>query len=149
MTLETAFTAANLFALLGWAALIFAPVARARLVAAARIVGFVLCLAYATALTLALTHPTPGAAAGGGFGSLAAVAILFSNKGALLAGWIHYLAFDLWTGAWEARDAERAGVPHWLVLPCLFLTFMAGPVGLGLYLIIRTGFRSRAMAEAA
>jgi hypothetical protein len=149
MTLETAFSAANLFALLGWIALVLAPLARARMVAAARIVGFALCLAYATALTLALTHPEAGSPSGGGFGSLAAVGALFSNKGALLAGWIHYLAFDLWTGAWEARDAERAGVPHWLLLPCLALTFMAGPAGLALYLIIRTGFRGRAMAGAA
>jgi hypothetical protein len=149
MTLETAFSAANLFALLGWIALVLAPLARTRLVTGARIVGFALCLAYATALTLALIHPQPGSPEGGGFGSLAAVGLLFSNKGALLAGWIHYLAFDLWTGAWEVKDAERAGVPHWLVLPCLALTFMAGPVGLGLYLIIRTGFRGRAMAEAA
>ena len=148
MTLETAFSAANLFALLGWIGLVLAPLARPRLIGAARVVAFALCLAYATALALALTHPQPGTS-GGGFGSLAGVAILFSNKGALLAGWIHYLAFDLWTGAWEVKDAERAGVPHWLVLPCLVLTFMAGPVGLGLYLIIRTGLRGRAMAEVA
>jgi hypothetical protein len=149
MTLETAFSAASYIAIAGWIGLVLAPLARTRLVTGARIVSFALCLAYATALTLALTHPQPGSPPGGGFGSLAAVGLLFSNKGALLAGWIHYLAFDLWTGAWEVKDAERAGVPHWLVLPCLFVTFLAGPAGLGLYLIIRTGFRGRAMTEAA
>ncbi len=149
MTLETAFSAANLVALLGWIGLLLAPLARTRLVAGARIVGFGLCLAYAATLALAITHPQAGGASGGGFGSLAAVAILFSNKGALLAGWIHYLAFDLWTGAWETEDAARAGVPHWLLLPCLVLTFMLGPVGLGLYLIIRTAYRGRAIVEVA
>lgn len=34
----------------------------------------------------------------GGFGSLSAVA-LFSNPAALLAGWVHYLAFDIFIGA--------------------------------------------------
>lgn len=141
MTLETAFTAANLFALIGWVALAFAPMARARLLVAARVVAFLLCLAYAVGLAVALSHPTPG----GGFGSLAGIAALFSVKGVLLVGWVHYLAFDLWAGAWEVKDAERAGVPHWLVLPCLAATFMAGPVGLAAYLIIRTAYRGRAM----
>lgn len=145
MTLETAFTAANLFALLGWIALAFAPLARARLLVAARVVAFLLCVAYAAGLAMALSNPVPG----GGFGSLAGIAALFSVKSVLLAAWIHYLAFDLWAGAWEVKDAERAGVPHWLVLPCLVATFMAGPIGLGAYLIIRTGFRGRAMVAVA
>ena len=41
----------------------------------------------------------------GGFSSLAAVAQLFDNRWLLLAGWVHYLAFDLFIGAWETRDA--------------------------------------------
>src|SRR5712691_1332663 len=65
----------------------------------------------------------------GGFSSLPAVAQLFSNPWLLLAGWIHYLAFDLFVGSWEARDARDRGVPHLLVLPCLALTFLFGPAG--------------------
>ncbi len=75
--------------------------------------------------------------ADGGFGSLAAVAKLFENENILLAGWIHYLAFDLFVGCWEVRDAQRTGVHHLLVIPCLVLTFMLGPTGLVLYFIIR------------
>src|SRR5947209_11483997 len=67
---------------------------------------------------LLVAHPMPK---GGGFGSLAQVTVLFSSPHALLAGWIHYLAFDLFTGAWEARDAVRLGISRWLVLPCLGL----------------------------
>jgi len=48
----------------------------------------------------------------------------------LLAGWVHYLAFDLFIGSWEVEDAAANGIPHWLLLPCLFLTLMVGPVGL-------------------
>lgn len=74
---------------------------------------------------------------GGGFGSLQKVMILFQSPYIMLAGWIHYLAFDLFIGAWQVRDAQRRGVNHFLVIPCLVLTFLAGPVGLFLYFIVR------------
>jgi hypothetical protein len=74
---------------------------------------------------------------GGGFGSLQEIAILFRDPWLLAAGWIHYLAFDLFIGAWEVRDAERRGVNHLLVIPCLVFTFLAGPAGLLLYFIVR------------
>ena len=62
----------------------------------------------------------------------------------LLAGWIHYLAFDLFIGGWETRDAVRNGIPHLLVIPCLLLTFMLGPIGLLAYFALRSG-RLRAL----
>jgi hypothetical protein len=74
----------------------------------------------------------------GGFSTLGAVATLFSNPWALLAGWIHYLAFDLLIGTWEVRDARERGVPHLLVVPCLILTFLFGPAGWLLYTIVRS-----------
>ena len=73
----------------------------------------------------------------GGFGSLAAVAALFSVEELLLAGWIHYLAFDLFVGAWEVRDSQARGINHLLIIPCLLATFMAGPAGLVLYWLLR------------
>ena len=75
---------------------------------------------------------------GGGFGSAAEVAILFSNPYLLTAGWIHYLAFDLFVGSWEVRDSKQHGINHFVVIPCLLLTFLLGPTGLVLYLIVRT-----------
>jgi len=79
---------------------------------------------------------------GAGFGSLAGVMLFFTSPEAALAGWIHYLAFDLFVGAWEARDAQRNDVPHLVLVPCLVLTLALGPVGLGLYLGAR-GFLRR------
>jgi hypothetical protein len=73
----------------------------------------------------------------GGFGSLAAVTTLFADPWLLLAGWIHYLAFDLFVGSWEVRDARTRGMSHALVLPCLALTFLFGPAGWLLYVILR------------
>ena len=74
---------------------------------------------------------------GGGFGSLDAVSRLFQNQYLLLAGWIHYLAFDLMVGCWEWRDARLAGISHLFVAPCLLLTFLLGPAGLLLYTLVR------------
>jgi hypothetical protein len=94
---------------------------------------------------LLFSHPSPK---GGGFNSLAQVAVLFSSPYALLAGWIHYLAFDLFTGAWEARDAARLGISRWAVAPCLLLTFLFGPLGLSLYLLLKLAMRRSIGAEA-
>lgn len=76
-------------------------------------------------------------AEGGGFTSIEGVRALFASDAGIFIGWTHYLVFDLFVGAWEARDAKRRGFNHWLLIPCLFLTFMAGPLGLLLYLVLR------------
>ncbi len=73
----------------------------------------------------------------GGFDSLANVKLLFTNDEAVLAGWIHYLVFDLFVGMWICQDAAKTGINRWFLLPCLLLTFMMGPAGLLLYIIIR------------
>jgi hypothetical protein len=76
----------------------------------------------------------------GSFSTLAGVTTLFSNPWLLLAGWLHYLAFDLLIGTWEARDAVERGVPRWRLVPCLFLTLMFGPMGWLLYMGVRTRY---------
>ncbi len=110
-----------------------------------RICTFVVPLLIATLYGwLLVAHKTP---AGGGFNSLAQVAILFSSPYALLAGWVHYLAFDLFTGAWETRDGLRLGLSRWVLLPCQVLTFLFGPLGLALYLVIKLSLRRSIGAE--
>jgi len=73
----------------------------------------------------------------GNFNSLAGVTKLFENPYALTGGWIHYLAFDMFIGAWEVKDSQKHGMHHLLVVPCLFFTLMFGPVGLILYFAVR------------
>jgi len=80
----------------------------------------------------------------GGFGTLESVKALFGVDGLLLAGWIHYLAFDLFVGGWIVRDSQEHEISHVLVVPCLFFTLMAGPFGLLLYLGLRQTKRLRA-----
>jgi hypothetical protein len=81
------------------------------------------------------------------FGSLNGVMELFTNRTAVTAGWVHYLAFDLLTGTWIKKNSIKYNISHWLLIPCLFLTFMLGPVGLLLYLLIRTIMAKRYFAE--
>ena len=83
----------------------------------------------------------PPAAEGAGFGTLTGVMLLFESPMAVLGGWIHYLVFDLFVGAWITRDAKRQGINHWLIVPLLFATLMAGPAGLMLYLLLRLALR--------
>jgi hypothetical protein len=73
----------------------------------------------------------------GSFGSLQGVAKLFENPFVLTAGWIHYLAFDMFIGAWEINDSQKYSISHFLVIPCLIFTFMFGPIGLILYFTVR------------
>jgi hypothetical protein len=78
-----------------------------------------------------------GGPQGGGFGSLEGLRLLFQYKPALMAGWAHYLVFDLFIGAWIVRDAQRRRMSHGYIVPILFFTLMAGPFGLLLYLLLR------------
>jgi hypothetical protein len=89
--------------------------------------GTIMPAIYAVLYILIAAATLPSA--DGSFASLDGVATLFTNRWLLLAGWLHYLAFDLLIGAWEARDARERGVPQLLLVPCLFLTLMFGPVG--------------------
>jgi ABA DEFICIENT 4-like len=79
----------------------------------------------------------------GGFSTLAGVSKLFEDPWVLLAGWLHYLAFDLLIGTWEARDSIERGVSRWLLVPCLFFTFMFGPMGWLAYMAARTRVRTK------
>lgn len=137
---DSLFTLANTVALLGWLLLALAPRWRGtRAVVLSGALPLALAGAYVGLIGYQnLAHP----AAGGGFGSLAQVGALFGQPWVLLAGWVHYLCFDLWVGAWQTRDAQRRGVPHWALLPCLAATFMLGPLGLLLYSGVRRLFPS-------
>src|SRR6185312_7133524 len=121
----------NLLAMAGWLALVFLPRARwaTRLLPLA--IPCVFALIYVVLVAVSLPWRD------GGFSSLAGVRTLFENPWALLAGWTHYLAFDLFIGGWEVRDAQQRGIPHLLVVPALVLTFLLGPAGLLLYMAIR------------
>lgn len=62
---------------------------------------------------------------------------LFSNKQAVILGWTHYLAFDLVAGIYIVRNAQTHKISQRLILPFLWLTFMAGPLGWLMYVVFR------------
>jgi len=129
------FSLANPVAMLGWALLVLAPHwMGTRRVVLSGALPLVLAVAYALLIG---SHYLGPHASEGGFSSLQEVAALFRSPWALLAGWVHYLCFDLSIGIWESLDARRRGVPHLLLVPCLLLTFLFGPAGLLLYAVGR------------
>jgi hypothetical protein len=125
MNWEALFGIANTIALACWAALIVAP-RRAILLGVIRygVIGL-FCLAYATLVMLYFFRVE-----GGGFGSLQAVKLLFASDPVVLAGWLHYLAFDLFVGLWIAGRTDARGVSRFVQVPLLIATFMFGPIGL-------------------
>lgn len=144
MDLETSFALSSRFALGGWLVLLAYPwLPRLTQAVSGLAVPAILSVAYA-AIVLSFWS-----SAEGGFTSLAGVEKLFSQPVILLAGWVHYLAFDLFVGAWEARTARRERIPYPLVVPCLALTFLFGPVGLLLFLILRAARRGIPDGDAA
>jgi len=132
MNAETIFSIANFTALAGWILLLFAPRwTWTRKIVLSGAISLLLSVAYLILIILFFGK------AEGGFGSLADVMKLFTNQWATLAGWIHYLAFDLFVGSWEVKDSQSRGISHWFVIPCLILTFLLGPIGFLLYHILR------------
>lgn len=124
MTPDALFQLSNPAALLGWIALALSPLApRAAQLVGGWLIPLALSVGYAA---LVLVH---FAGAEGGFDSLSGVMTLFDNPWLTLAGWVHYLAFDLLVGAWIVRTARAEGIAHAFVLPCLALTFLFGPAG--------------------
>ena len=131
MPADTLFSLANPVAMIGWLILILAPRRWPLLNHIPRTaIPLALSVLY-TALVLAFF----GQATGGGYGSIAEVRALFAHDHVLVAGWVHYLAFDLMIGALLAERMDRAGINRLLQAPTLLATFLFGPMGVLLALI--------------
>jgi hypothetical protein len=138
---DLVFSIANAIVMVGWLALLLAPLRRDSLILVARIAAAAVATIYLLLIARGLAAG-PGLPEGAGFSTLDGVVALLSRREAILGGWVHFLAFDLFVASWQAEDAPRAGVPHWLLVPCLALTLFAGPAGLLLYLLIAAGYRT-------
>lgn len=125
LPVDALFSIANTLALVSWVGLIVLP--RWRFVRRALQLFIVagLCVLYAM-----LIQGFFFGVEGGGFFSLAAVQKLFTSREVALAGWVHYLAFDLFVGLWIAGRADEIGISRWVQGPILLMTFMFGPIGL-------------------
>ena len=148
ITAQSLFSLCSTLAMLGWLGLLLTPLwprslreTMPRQIFAVGIPAAIAIIYTAIILTHWAGHP-------GGFNSLDAVMQLFTSPWLVTAGWIHYLAFDLFIGGWELADSRRRGIPHIAMIPLLLLTFMFGPIGLLLYLGLRLFFRKRVTTTA-
>ncbi len=135
------FTVTNLIALAGWLLLVAVPRKPLTLSLILYMCVALLCLIYAVCFVLFLSGSVaPGglpAAGEPGFSSIEQVRVLFMSDGGVVIGWTHYLAFDLFTGLWIAKDADNKGFGRLIQIPFLFATAMAGPIGLLGWLVLR------------
>ncbi|MCL4871521.1 MAG: DUF4281 domain-containing protein [Anaerolineae bacterium] len=70
--------------------------------------------------------------------TLTGIAALLSTPEGAAIGWVHFLAFDLFVGRWAYLDSRERDLSVWLVSPSLLFILMAGPLGLLLYLLVRS-----------
>ncbi len=132
------FSAVNMLALVGWVSLILLPRWPALLSAVLYLGVGILCLVYATGLIGVVSGLIPNPQGGGAdFSTIAGVRAIFASDAGVTIGWTHYLAFDLFVGLWIARDGDAKNISRLVQAPILFATLMAGPLGLGIWLLVR------------
>ena len=139
------FSAASMVALLAWVPLLlslFVPALRRwTWTMTGLVIPGIIAMAYVLLIATGIKE-----VGGTDFGSLPEIRRVFANDAALAAGWLHYLAFDTVVGTWIARDGTGRGIAPLLLLPCALLTFLFGPAGLLLYLLVRLIHRGRPAA---
>ena len=134
MTPAEVFSIANLMAMPMWILMIVLPKWKiTRFLIDFKIIPLLLSLLYVIYIILAMRI-----SGGMDFGNLSSVMTLFTEENAVLAGWVHYLAFDLLVGMWMLDQNRNLGIHPLLMAPCLFGTFMLGPVGFLLFMVLRT-----------
>jgi uncharacterized protein YhhL (DUF1145 family) len=151
---QAIFGLANAIALIGWLLLLLAPRRPLTLSLVLYVAVGLLCLIYAVLLIALLGDMVdPVRAPGAERAALSDYSVrglraMFASDGAITVGWTHYLALDLFTGLWIARDADGKGVGRLLQAPVLLVTYMAGPLGLLIWLAAREPLARRRAGNA-
>ena len=134
MTAADVFSFANPTAMLMWILMIFLPKWKGtRFLIDFKVIPILLSIVYVIYIIKSLMSLGMM-----DFGSLASVKELFTVDNAVLAGWVHYLAFDLLVGMWILDQNKELKINHLLIVPCLLGCFMFGPVGFLLFFIIKS-----------
>ena len=134
MTPSDVFSVANSMAFLMWLLMIVLPKWKAtRFLVDLKLIPLLLSVLYLFYLISSImTGPTMD------FGSLKAVMALFTSESAVLAGWLHYLAFDMLVGMWMLEQNKKLNIQIAIMIPVLAATFIMGPVGFILFMGIKT-----------
>jgi len=135
MTASSLFSAFNMLAMAGWIVLALGVILKRDWLRDV-VAGTYIPVAISAAYTVLIVFFFAGAA--GGFDTLNNVQKLFTSPWVALAGWIHYLAFDLFMGARIARGLAEQGLPRWPLILLLPLTFLFGPIGYLAFEVINT-----------
>ena len=135
-TLSNIYKIVNIIAALGWAILIFFPFwdLADTVIIKGIVVGLSLFYVYLLFIQKDIKNEDYPK---GNFVSLEGVMLLFKNPRNLLAGWVHYLAFDLILGIYIKSQANEIGMSHLWQIPWFILTFILGPVGFLLFIILQ------------
>lgn len=134
------FGAVNLVALVAWIGLILLPRWPTLLTFILYLGVGLLCAIYAVFLVSIVggwIDPVGPADTAANFTTIEGVRGIFLSDGGVTVGWTHYLAFDLFVGLWIAKDADAKGFNRFVQAPILLATFLAGPIGLLVWLIVR------------
>lgn len=132
------FSAVNLLAMIAWVALILLPRWPALLSGVMYLGVGLLCLIYACGLIGLISGLIPNPNGGGAdFTTIQGVRSIFASDAGVTIGWTHYLAFDLFVGLWIARDGDAKRISRLIQAPILLATFIAGPLGLLVWLLLR------------
>ena len=133
MDTTTFFKIANNAAMFGWLLLLIAPKWKYTIPTLVSFIIFFLSTSYTFIIIKTLPYIKPDV-----FSSLTTIRNLFANDIALLAGWIHYLVFDLFVGVYILREAEKIKLHRLVVTILLPITFLFGPIGYVTFQIIKT-----------
>jgi hypothetical protein len=142
MTPDQLFKICNSIAPIGWLLMIVAP--KWRWTKTIILTGILPLLLGSIYLVLIVLFFGEGE---GDFNSLQGVMKLFTSPWGVTAGWIHYLAFDMFIGSWELSNGQKHGMNHFLIIPCLLLTFFFGPIGLILFYLLRASKTKKFLHE--
>ena len=74
---------------------------------------------------------------------LDAISILLTYKAFIILFWTHFLAMNLFCGAWIVKDSQKFGINKILISLPLLITYLVGPIGLTIYWIIRIFYARR------
>ena len=68
---------------------------------------------------------------------------LFENESFLILFWTHFLAVNLFCGAWIVKDSQKIYMSKFLVFFPIVITYFVGPIGIFVYWILRIFFAKR------
>ena len=138
MSYNLVYLGANLLALIGWIVLFVSVLTSSKLRwIADRAIPIMLALVYCVIIFPNLSFE------GGGFSSLDSLSRLFAQSEIALAGWLHYLAIDLFFGGWLVSTSQQEQLPLQFTLTTLLLTALFAPVGLVFFFVVRALYRNR------